>query len=572
MSKRFLLLALALALMVPVAQATQNQMIASAKSNLTEVYGYTAEEAEAFEFEDNRQGLLRFWEKAHPTWVYTLEYDSSSGEVLKATSPFYQGGFSGFPGEASIRDVLNLAKEQKWFSNWNKAAMDALAQGIAEKSNIKISLELAAGLQAGDITPSQALAAFFDSCYGEESQRQPAANEWLLNILAEYGLQREARYQPKLANSVVLEVFPGEFFVYTSFTAQVPESIKPAFSHPKLEGWTCISGAMIQQQKPEAIRYDTGLAIFEKDNRHLLVMMNKAFGEDWQVLPVREQAASGIGFSILPESIRSLGFVIEHQLGPNITQRFHVNPTKEGRTKRAYCFLYEYHYIDQNTGITLQAKNTREVWSLTETPNANGTRTWSTDGAMFIYMETIPGFGNMPTSLAAWQALPQRLTPEGYAMLAGVRLREKTSTRSRELGDFLPGTLINDLGREDGNPAPWLKGSIGLLNGYVSTEYVNQPEGEYGDTPAWTRPLPVARAIADTKLRSSFGLLPSDGADLPKGSKMHVLTEQGDWLYVCVPRGELGWLMDVDGTYGYVHRNDIVIAATAIQLDWIADN
>ncbi len=233
--------------------------------------------------------------------------------------------------------------------------------------------------------------------------------------------------------------------------------------------------------------------------------------------------------------------------------------------------LSEYYYYDQNKGTMLKAVGGNDGWTLSETLKNKEVLLATIDGALFANMEAIPSFADMPNSMAAWQALPQRLTPEGYAMLSGVRLREKTSTRSRILGDFLPGTLIKDLGREQGDPFPWLKGSIGRLNGYVSTHYINPPEGQGGQSHVWTRLLPVAGTTKETRLRNSVGWFNSGGTDLPKGSRMHVLTDEGEWLYVCVPRGDLGFLMDVDGAYGYVHRNDVVMAATAIQLDWLSD-
>ena len=41
------------------------------------------------------------------------------------------------------------------------------------------------------------------------------------------------------------------------------------------------------------------------------------------------------------------------------------------------------------------------------------------------------------------------------------------------------------------------------------------------------------------------------------------------WLYVCIPRGELGWLMDVDGQYGFVKTAEVRTAASLAQLEWI---
>ena len=57
-------------------------------------------------------------------------------------------------------------------------------------------------------------------------------------------------------------------------------------------------------------------------------------------------------------------------------------------------------------------------------------------------------------------------------------------------------------------------------------------------------------------------------AQLSAGPRMHVLCEYDGWLYVCVPRNEPGWLMDVDGQYGFVKTADVRTAASFVQLDW----
>ena len=47
-----------------------------------------------------------------------------------------------------------------------------------------------------------------------------------------------------------------------------------------------------------------------------------------------------------------------------------------------------------------------------------------------------------------------------------------------------------------------------------------------------------------------------------------LLCEYDGWLYVCIPRGELAWRMDVDGQYGFVKAADVRTAASFVQLDW----
>ena len=42
-----------------------------------------------------------------------------------------------------------------------------------------------------------------------------------------------------------------------------------------------------------------------------------------------------------------------------------------------------------------------------------------------------------------------------------------------------------------------------------------------------------------------------------KTLQMHIIIDNGDWLYVDVPGGEIGFSMDVGGTFGYVRKDEI---------------
>ena len=102
-----------------------------------------------------------------------------------------------------------------------------------------------------------------------------------------------------------------------------------------------------------------------------------------------------------------------------------------------------------------------------------------------------------------------------------------------------------------------------MCNLYVSYE------GSTNDTPvSQIVPLPVAETLCETALKESTALLGGTVAQLSAGTRMHVLCEYDGWLYVCVPRNEPGWLMDVDGQYGFVKAADVRTAASFVQLDW----
>ena len=77
-------------------------------------------------------------------------------------------------------------------------------------------------------------------------------------------------------------------------------------------------------------------------------------------------------------------------------------------------------------------------------------------------------------------------------------------------------------------------------------------------------------------LRKGTGWLklgwPAEAAGtFPKGTRMHVFLEDGDWLYVSVPREGFNWLPDLDGTFGYVRKGEVVMGYTESALDWMTE-
>ena len=83
----------------------------TAKNLLTEVYGYTEEEAEAFTFDDPGDGL-HFAPADHPEWEYYLPWDDAAGvwDVGGVTSPFQpKGWYSRYPGRLRPPNMSRFA-------------------------------------------------------------------------------------------------------------------------------------------------------------------------------------------------------------------------------------------------------------------------------------------------------------------------------------------------------------------------------------------------------------------------------------------------------------------------------
>lgn len=538
-----------------------------ARSLLSEVYGYEEQDIENFVFSDDGQGKLSYWHKDHPEWVYTLEYNRETNSWTGAFTPFYDGRFPGYPGEGIIRFILYRAKEQKWFSNWNKDSMDAMHKLIADDGSIRMQPLLIAGLTQHDITAAQAIDAFFVSTHGEPFEWTQATREWRNLILKENGLVPEAPYalpEGKPMHFHLSEVTPVDI---TEFDRTIPQPLEKAMAHPKLEGWKALDGTLQERTYQSGEMYGAALAAYEKDGKRLLVMfIKKKDGQDYGVYPVSENALrTDRGLKIASKNT-SNQMQIEYEAVNGWLETFTVMPVHYGENQTA-CVIDSYLNYNQITGESFQACVSMDGWQLTQVSKDGNIVKAQIDAPVMGYLEAID-IQSFPTSFQAFKALTGSLIPEGYALLNGVNLRQKTSSRSNSLGVMNSGTLAQVLGERPGDPNPWLHVRVGSKEGYVSTVYVSPPASPHGTSVAYARNLPVGKAMKPVPLMSGTGWFDGKVTDLEKGVKFHVITEQNGWLYVVVPRGEIGWFMDAEGTYGYVKAGDVFISGSGMKLDW----
>ena len=144
----------------------------------------------------------------------------------------------------------------------------------------------------------------------------------------------------------------------------------------------------------------------------------------------------------------------------------------------------------------------------------------------------------------------------------------KPTVHSDSMGMLERGVIAEVLGFEeptkDNNSAAWVHVRMGGTEGYVSSIYMNMggmPE-HYGCIA-----LPVCRLMEDTALLDSM-----DGEPvcvLPAGTVLTVLSrsEEG-WLQVLLPEDPAVWPMDIRGQYGWVRAEQVVEAATRLQLKY----
>ena len=194
--------------------------------------------------------------------------------------------------------------------------------------------------------------------------------------------------------------------------------------------------------------------------------------------------------------------------------------------------------------------------------------------------ETWYDHGVSPTRLCAWtmENFPKTVAEaqiflldhvpdlgEDEAFLCGGNFRERPTGASSSMGKYSAKAQI--LGSQMGKSEPWYNVRVGDLTGWVSGNYVVQSSYDvvnyYGCASGVRK---VARANSTLTLRN----LP-DGeavATVEAGTLMHVIIENEGWVHVIVPRGEISWLTDWDGMYGFVRTDEVTTGVSIADMMW----
>jgi len=582
MIKRIVCLMLACLLAAGTAcaqDAGQEQAKQSMLNLLTEVYGYTAEEADAFEMEAEESfdvWKVKAWPKEHPEWVYTGQFNRENGGFRHSATPFKGSDDSPYyPGESTVRDGLRTAREQGWFSRWSKEDQAALLEWM-RLHIFQLTPEMHRGLAYGSISAGNALDGYFRCCYGNPAEWTDALRAWHAEELASYGLAVEAASAfPEGIMSYTLNKKGNETSVHvTQFTsAEIPEELSAALTHPKLEGWTLLCGAYYDDVDGDAEwEQETGLLAFEKDGERLLVQMGRKAQETaWKLYPVSKQALLKERELYITCDPLTNRFQLIYPLSPVEEETFTLRSRFADMEEYSgmLCTFEEYSRINRldGTGIRIsRAYNGYQATVYRADGTAEQTKVEKAMSDRFHLMDA----ESFPTTVEALENLPEVTAPAGYGVTAGVHLRAQTSSRSKDLGEYHSGTLVEILGEEDGDPYNWYRVRIGSVEGYMCSVYVDYEDSVCSMQPlAQHESLKIAETLAPVKLKSGVGWFDKTVTELPAGTRMHVLAERGNWLHVMIPQGEIGWLMDINGTDGYIRREDVRIGLTSLQLDWM---
>ena len=549
----------------------KDQVIQAAKDYLTEIYGYSEEKADQFIFlYDDYVGVLQFWpDEEHSAFCYEMNFAPDTGKTEFPRTPFGPRDYENYPGEGNVRRVANLFAEKDFLHNWDDASIQAFSDEVHRFDEVRPNQTLSDGLKSGNISALDAIHEFFLSCYGPEENWTNATAWWVKELMGEDASQpastvgKGKKVTHKKDEALDLDLEYNRHCTVRYYVEHIPEEAN--LQRFTSQGWTLKEGILAEYSDPNdegfGGSFDRGLFILEKDGSRMGIVLTKQ-DSAWKPHPVG------------PCVLADRDFVITYQeSGFQSIFRFEYEP-KNGTTITCNATIYDDLLHLDNYSVTQE--ETGKSFHLYD--GGSGRWTWMENGpegrrqgSEYIYTSPVDAmlrFSEMPNSLESFSAWNKVPFPAGYAMTAGVHLRAKTSSRSADLGMLNPGTIIQILGTAKGDPFDWYHVKLGLLEGYVSSQYVHTDDtGE----PVYTtvNPLPVAEAVKDTDLKSGTGWFDRAIMKVPAGVRMHVLFEKDDWYYVVIPSDELQFCMDVDGAYGYIPKDAVLTGITVYDLDWM---
>ncbi|MDO5436311.1 MAG: SH3 domain-containing protein [Clostridia bacterium] len=421
--------------------------------------------------------------------------------------------------------------------------------------------------------PAQVINEFFICCYGEESGWPAALTEWRNEVLIDYGLSIDLIGDAPEAGSNRYSIDKGMYLQQTDvceFKGEVSDELIVVFSsEPDLSGWNCTCGAVKSTNGGHSGGVELiGMAVFEKNGTRILVLMDRQ-KEQWNLWTLGTKALyqdPEMELSVLSDPSYASGFIIRYDCLDGI-RMFHAginDPTDDLRGHFALSDISGYQYVSADRQIShwINIDSNSGLWTYTQ--QGTDIQKESLEVAFSRWLGACD-IAEFPDTAEKAHAVPEIL-PDGYAMTGNVHFRKDHSSRSKDLGTLQSGTIIRIKDTVPGDPFDWIQTSAGGKEGYVASNYTSAGSDSLHINTEY--PLPVAMCRNTVRLRTGTGLFDAVADELPAGTKMHIIMNQGDWLYVVVPRGTISWFMDVDGIYGYIKKSDVRIAAMESCLDW----
>lgn len=366
---------------------------------------------------------------------------------------------------------------------------------------------------------------------------------------------------PACAQEYVLGDEGNGYFVCEEFSGELTRKMKAVFGGLLREGDEALCGAMFTEHyKSEPGRSGRCAAMLavRRAEKILLMGASKDGDESWQMgVETDSFLPPDAEFAITCEPMGEKYITYVHLALTVDDQVFLLRTQASGA-----LFLYEYRRKEKDGGefvIDCYSGSFRCM----ERKNGEDTTLHTPEGGLpnRLCAWTLETFPDTPEKIDAWLAEHPMDEPDDVGYIWGVNLREEPTGKSRSWGKYTAKVKI--LGQQPGLEVPWFHVRIGDLDGWVSGLYLRTQRAVRADewADSVNTVLRVCRAKADTTL-----LRRPDGNDVkavPAGTLLHVIEENDGWLHVILPRGEISWRTDWNGTYGFVEKKDALVGISA---------
>lgn len=361
----------------------------------------------------------------------------------------------------------------------------------------------------------------------------------------------------------------------TTFDEALPRELAAAMAKTVWADWQCLKGIrQIESRIGETgMRSGVAIAAVQKNGQTMLLHFYNSEGKAWKCLPAAEEKAllSGREFTFDAGLDRMYPTVkIVYPIKGGGREVFDLSLSRYEDYPIA-VFGYRREAKDGSALIIGGGKFGNSYFTV-EKLSAAGKVTFSKE-LQYFYPRRLEELDadRYPKSLEEVLGYikdhPQAFVEE-YGMLSVTNMRQKTSSQSKKLGVYNGGTLARILGTEPGQIHPWYKVQVGQTVGYISEPYLHTANKESANFWHSSKPLPVAKTIKAVDLKASPAAGTETVTALEKDIQMYVLADCGGWLHVCIPSVELGFWMDVEGTYGYLRTKDVLQAASPLRLKY----
>lgn len=365
------------------------------------------------------------------------------------------------------------------------------------------------------------------------------------------------------------------FYEITKFDTELPDDLGEAMEKTRWAGWQCVKGIRQDEKgkKTNELKGSAALAAVQKDGKTMLLQFTCPEEKAWECVPAAEEKALLTGReydfnAVFDSSYPRVEIVYPCEDGGREVFRLDLNPLSNEPVMFEH---YRREYADGSI-LTIGARINHDLFFYMETKSSSGKVT-KEEIVLYLYPNLLEALDadQYPKSfdeVQSFMAANPHSVPSGYGILSSSNMREKASSQSRSLGLYHFGTPAKILGTAPGKREPWYKVQVGQTVGFVSGSYILPAEDMFLYMPYPCAPLTVGRANEDCELKAAAGTKADMAAMLKAGTEMYVLADCGDWLHVCVPRGEVGYFMDIEGMFGYLRPKDITQADTPLQLKY----